>query len=298
MLSLLDHFDDPSDGGIARSLGGANFENSLGIDRSGENGVARLFLDRDGFSGDGGLIHRGISFDDFAVEWRFLAWFDEDDFARLDLGGGDLPPIAVLPYEGSIGGELHKGFDRAPSAANVPGFGSSDNEKRKATAAPSACSPMATAPSTATVISTFMSSESERKERSAFGKTRQPPVTMAIRKAASGFQPSLNPSHCSSRPSAVAKPEMATRIVFVEGRLLLVPVLNYDAALIDGLSHDQARKFSIVEDGDFRGDDVPPDAEHARQWVQSPFDCRDFLGAVHPGDTENLAGVSTRIRDS
>ena len=96
---------------------------------------------------------------------------------------------------------------------------SSDSAKRKATVAPSACSPIATAPSTATVISTFMSRESERKERRAFGITSQPPVTIAARKAASGCQPSLNPNHCSSRPSPVAMPEVATRIVSAEGRL-------------------------------------------------------------------------------
>ena len=66
-------------------LGGANFEDSLGINRAGENGIARLLLDGNGFTGDGGLIHRGISVDDFAIERRLLTRLDEENFAGLHL---------------------------------------------------------------------------------------------------------------------------------------------------------------------------------------------------------------------
>ena len=60
---------------------------------------------------------------------------------------------------------------------------SSAKAKRKTTAAPSAASPMAHAPATATVMRTFMSNRNRRTEARAPGRTSAPPVNVPTAKA-------------------------------------------------------------------------------------------------------------------
>ena len=87
----------------------------------------------------------------------------------------------------------------------------SESAKRKATAAPSCHSPIAAAPATATVMSTFMSSAKRRMARMAFGKMNQPPLTIAAAKRGIVARSSWRRQRISS-PTPVQIPEIKTEM--------------------------------------------------------------------------------------
>ena len=66
-------------------FGHAHFERAFTVDRSGEQGVAGLFLDRHGFAGDGRLINGRLAAEDFAIERYTRPRLDGDEATDRNL---------------------------------------------------------------------------------------------------------------------------------------------------------------------------------------------------------------------
>ena len=87
-----------------------------------------------------------------------------------------------------------------------------DIANNQTTVAPSAHSPMAIAPATATTISTWMSSDRRFSESQALRAGATPARTMASTKAGHD-QGAPAPASCAAKPTAIAAPASARRTV-------------------------------------------------------------------------------------
>ena len=85
LLGFFDHRNDSSDRRIPSGFGNTDFQSSLAINGPSEDSIARRFLDWQGFSRDGRLIHGGISRGHFAIESGFLTRFNENGLTERHL---------------------------------------------------------------------------------------------------------------------------------------------------------------------------------------------------------------------
>ena len=100
-----------------------DFQNAGQILRAGKNFVARLFVGRQRFAGDGGLVERALAVHDDAVRRDVVAGADADHVADGEFAGGDFFLAAVFLDAARLGGrEFDERFNRVARALGGAGF--------------------------------------------------------------------------------------------------------------------------------------------------------------------------------
>jgi hypothetical protein len=159
-----------------------------------------------------------------------------------------------------------------------------DNEKRKETVAASNHSPMIIAPSTAIVISRFMSGRRRRAANHAFGATSQPPETIAAAYRTRAAAGTAGARPTPSEPSAAGTPP-STACVGAADRA-------FDDLVGYGCRSCRDRHLAVQD----------VEAQTIRATNERPYDIlerRDFLGAIHaPNAKDAVRGRSTACHTS
>ena len=96
---LRDHPDDLAERGVAADLLGADLDDAVLVQRTGEDGVGRPLVHRERLAGQGRLVDRRPAGFDRAVDRDSLPRPDDDQVSHGDVPGGDLDvdPIAADP---------------------------------------------------------------------------------------------------------------------------------------------------------------------------------------------------------
>ena len=115
-------FADPAEGGVLARAGDLHLEGAVEIHRAGEDLFARALVDRERFTGDGGLVDRALPAEDDAVGGDVVARTDADDIANRQGAGGDLLLAAGDEAAGAGGGDLDERFDRGAGAGGGAGL--------------------------------------------------------------------------------------------------------------------------------------------------------------------------------
>jgi hypothetical protein len=81
------------------------------VERSPNDFVADLFVNRQALTGQQRLVHRRMAADDHAVHRNFLTGPDDDDFTHLDLLNRNIHfyPVSLNASRFSL--QTHQGFD-------------------------------------------------------------------------------------------------------------------------------------------------------------------------------------------
>ena len=94
-FGAFDGFNDSSEGRVSAKFLGANFQSARLIDGSGLDRVPRRFLNRHGFTGDGGLLHKRAAAKHNAIHRDVSTWFHDDRLTNLNLVGRNFHHLIV-----------------------------------------------------------------------------------------------------------------------------------------------------------------------------------------------------------
>ena len=107
-LRLFDELNQLGEGRFGGGLGHAQIESALLVEGAGEEGVARLFPDRQRFAGDRGLIHAARAFDDGAVHGNAFAGPNNDTIADDQFLDSHRDGFRAPLAEGRLGTQFHQ----------------------------------------------------------------------------------------------------------------------------------------------------------------------------------------------
>ena len=100
-----------------------DFQNTREILRAGKNLVAGLFVHRQGFAGDGGLVERTLAADNDPVRRHVVAGTDANHVADGEFAGGYFLLAAVLFDPARLGGrKFDERFDGGARSLGGAGF--------------------------------------------------------------------------------------------------------------------------------------------------------------------------------
>ena len=118
--------------GVGAGAADLDLQHAGQVLRAGENLVARLFVHRQGFAGDGGLIEGALAADDDAVRRDVVAGTDADHVADGQFAGGDFLLAAVRFDAAGLGGrEFDERFDGGARAFGGAGLDDFAGEHEK-----------------------------------------------------------------------------------------------------------------------------------------------------------------------
>ena len=119
-LRPLDEVDDARQRRIAAEPRHADVERATAVDGPGEDLVARLFLDRERFAGDGRLIDRALPGQNQPVQRNLFTRANHDRRAWRDALDVDAPLARVVAHQRLGGREVHQRANGASGAIQSP----------------------------------------------------------------------------------------------------------------------------------------------------------------------------------
>lgn len=112
-LRLFDEVDDAGQGRILDAPGDGHLQRAVPVQASRIDRIPRPLLDRDGFAGDGRLVHRRASTLDDPVTGQLFPGTDQEEVAHPKLLHGNDRLPTVSPDARLSGSEVHQGPDGA-----------------------------------------------------------------------------------------------------------------------------------------------------------------------------------------
>ena len=287
---------------VARHTTHCDCQQRLAIHGTGIDRVSRHLQHGLGLTGHRRLIDGALARCDDAVEGHAAAGTHRDDLADGDLRDGHRARGSAPGSRSAVGGVTSSTSAMARRArARLRASSACATPNSTSTVAASNHSSMASAPATATVISTWMSS---RRPRAACQARCSVPGAVSATASNSAARTQMSRTSSSQRAPAATHASPATNERPGHAGLDAGRVAargdrpGAHARLRDRLGDAGRReRGAVVVDTELPRQHVGVERDHAVERAQTLLEDRDFVGAVHFGDVERRGAMVGAARD-